>query len=260
MAKKAVRQTFGDAAPVARATFTVDAPRVCYFVDPQGNFVREAWGFPDTVNAGTHVLPIDCTWDPPSGIVRPGYIELYDRATRTWAFIEDHRGQTVYSITDCTNVQTVSYLGPIAPGWTLIEPSRDAKKFGYHIFIGDSWQLAVDKRDELIQKLKDLYDASTDNKILNGFSYAGKSIKLTSETQRNIQAQWSIRTLVTYPTRIRTVDGTYITITTAEEYNTFFLTGLGYIDTLVQTGWAFKDGLAAKPIAELFAIFTLLNE
>ena len=70
--------------------------------------------YPDTHESLTVI-------EPPKA--QAGYARMFDRKTQTWSQVEDHRGQTVYSIVSRAR-QEVRDLGPIPDGWTLEEPGE----------------------------------------------------------------------------------------------------------------------------------------
>ena len=249
-----VPMPFAEQAPVPNTT-------MCYAVDAAGIFIRTAHAFEDPSNPGSFILPSDSSWDAPPTDVPVGSIAVLDFTTRVWGIVEDHRGQTVYDINNCRNSQVITELGPIGAEWTLVAPDADALQYGYHEFDGEAWQINESQRSEIIRWAKDVYDAGTDDKILNGFMYEGKNLKLTAETQRNINACDTIRDEVSYPQPIKMADDTFISLATAEDFHTFYMAGVTYVNTLLQTGWAFKASLADKTTTEIFDIVVaLLNQ
>lgn len=60
-------------------------------------------------------------------------------------YVEDHRGKTIYDISDCTVSKTVTKLGEIEVGFTLSKPSS---QFDIWDNTNDNWQLDTQKKYE----------------------------------------------------------------------------------------------------------------
>lgn len=54
-----------------------------------------------------------------------------------WTLEEDHRGETVYSITDAKS-STVDYIGPVRDGYTSISPSGPYQKWNGKTWVTDT--------------------------------------------------------------------------------------------------------------------------
>lgn len=86
-----------------------------------GEFLGDALADPSPAETGAFLLPAFST-----PIVPPGSQEGYVRCfvNGAWIFVEDHRGQTIYS-TDTASPMIVGILGPIPGGYTDLIPCTD---------------------------------------------------------------------------------------------------------------------------------------
>lgn len=107
-------------------------------------------------------------------------------------------------------------------------------------------------RETLLDALRKRIDDATDRAILTGFRYQGIGFKLSLENQMNYKAEVELRDSLTYPHRIKTIDG-YYDIESAEEYRLFYLAGVAFIRSTIEAGWAQKDALEQLADAELLA-------
>ncbi len=107
-------------------------------------------------------------------------------------------------------------------------------------------------RAELIEILRARIDAKTDAEIIGGFVFEGKRFKLSLENQFNYKAEVELADQLTYPHRIKSIDG-YFDVPDAAAYRRFYLAAVGYIRATVETGWAAKDELDDLTDAELAA-------
>lgn len=100
-------------------------------------------------------LPAYCTdIEPPE--VSNGSVAVFDATDRKWSVIEDHRGMTVYDISDGNPVY-ISSLGPLADNLTCVSPDGEFKKWD-----GNKWI----KDDEAEKKVKLREAETTKNNLM----------------------------------------------------------------------------------------------
>ncbi|EFB6855789.1 tail fiber assembly protein [Escherichia coli] len=99
----------------------------CYYYDA---VTAEYMGWSDEyINIGVSMPGNSTDIDPGDEI--SGEIAVFENGQ--WVFYEDHRGETVYSITNASS-STVDYIGPIKDGYTTITPSTPYDKWD-----GEKW-------------------------------------------------------------------------------------------------------------------------
>ncbi len=150
--------------------------------------------------------------------------------------------------TNPANLDYQEYLEWVAEG---NEP-RPQQPSAYHKWSDTSNEYVADtsKKQEVLELLKAKIDAETDENILNGFLYEDKSVKLSLENQMNYKAEYDMRELLNYPHKIK-AGNEYVMLQGADEYAAFYIAGVQYIRTCIETGWAEKDALDSKTTAEL---------
>lgn len=153
------------------------------------------------------------------------------------------------------------YIGDMRPGDRAATPS-EIKRYTnipeklpeFHIWSDEADDYVPDelKRDALLEMAKGRIDAATDARILTGFQFSGRNFKLTIENQINFQTECSLRDMLTYPHRVKAIDG-YFDFESAEQYRLFYLAGIAFIRQAVEAGWAQKDALNNLSTAELIS-------
>lgn len=113
-------------------------------------------------------------------------------------------------------------------------------------------------RAELLELLKNKIDAETDKTILTGFQFNGQAFKLSLENQMNFKTECELRENLTYPHKIKTVDG-YYELQNAEEYRLLYLAAVAFIRQTIEIGWTKKDNLDAMSDEELVTLLEDIN-
>lgn len=112
------------------------------------------------------------------------------------------------------------------------------------------WEISDLRRNELITAIRANIDADTDAKILNDFKIEGKGFKLSLENQMNYKAEHELRDALTYPHKVKSIDG-YHQFQDAAEYHLFYLSAVAFIRTTIEAGWDAKDALEGLTTEEL---------
>ena len=120
----------------------------------------------------------------------------------------------------------------------------------YHKWNGTEWVPDTSRKQEILAKLEALINAATDQTILSGFSYNGHNFKLSLENQINYKTECELRENLTYPHKIKTIDG-YYEMQDASEYLAMYLAAVAFIRQAIETGWAQKDAIQNKTTTEL---------
>lgn len=93
------------------------------------------------------------------------------------------------------------------------------------------------------------YNKQIDRKILSGFVWNGIPVWLSSENQFNYKAAYDLAMQTqgaTLPITFKLGDSynpIYYTFSTVEEFSTFYMSAIGYINTCLSEGWAEKDAI-----------------
>lgn len=113
-------------------------------------------------------------------------------------------------------------------------------------------------RKPSLEEIKELVvtaiNARTEEKILNGFEWAGKSVYLSKENQLNFAAIERSEG-VTYPLSIKVsedADGSaeYMTFATKQDFVEFSQAASLYVLSCVQEGWTEKDSVDWDKLSE----------
>ena len=106
-------------------------------------------------------LPANST-DISPGEIPSGYAAVFNSAENEWAFIEDHRGETVYnSVTGEANF--ISVLGPLPENTVTVAPSGNYQKWN-----GNEWVT-----DEVAQRAAIIAEAANQkNKLMQNAASA----------------------------------------------------------------------------------------
>lgn len=72
---------------------------------------------------------------------RPGYAICWDGDNSLWEYIEDNRGQIIYSMSDASLQTVVSTIGPVPDGYTLLVPATV-----WDVFTDGKWVTSTEKR------------------------------------------------------------------------------------------------------------------
>jgi len=103
------------------------------------------------------------------------------------------------------------------------------------------------------------FAGKVDAVILTGFEYAGNKFKLSLENQINYKAECELRETLTYPHRVKTLDG-YYDFQNAADYYAFYLAGIQFIRQTIEQGWTQKDALDLHSTEELIKSLKLKVE
>ena len=123
----------------------------------------------------------------------------------------------------------------------------------YHKWSGSAWIVDTSKKQEVITVLTARIDNEMEAKILSDFEFAGKKFYLDDKNQFKYKAEYDIRENLTYPHRVKCVDG-YYDIQTAEEHQAWYLGGLQFVRACEVTAWSEVDALQNKTTAELIEL------
>lgn len=101
-------------------------------------------------------------------------------------------------------------------------------------------------KDEILSIIKSQINADTDEKILHGFSWSGKPVKIDAETQSNItglMANLPYLPQSSFPLRFKLgeyPDGTpsFHEFASAEEFSQFSMAGVSFKTECYNEGWA----------------------
>ncbi|HGW4609244.1 TPA: tail fiber assembly protein [Enterobacter chengduensis] len=103
----------------------------CFYYDPEKG---EYSGWSDEyINLGVSMPGYSTDKDPGEEV--SGKVAVFTDGE--WTQEEDHRGETVYSITDA-KASTVDYIGPINAGYTGISPSGPYQKWNGKTWVTDA--------------------------------------------------------------------------------------------------------------------------
>lgn len=215
-----------------------------YSYNRNGEYIGIGIARPSPLEPNIFLLPALATFlDPPA--TQNNEVAIF--ANGRWSTIPDFRGQTIYS----NNAQNkvIEDIGEIPEGWTLTAPPSQ-----YHKLNADKeWVPDTTKKQELITAIRANIDAETDAKILNDFKIEGKGFKLSLENQMNYKAEHELRDVLTYPHKVKSIDG-YHQFQDAAEYHLFYLSAVAFIRSTIEAGWNAKDALESKTTAELINI------
>jgi hypothetical protein len=138
------------------------------------------------------------------------------------------------------------------PSGAVITPDAGKKPSPYHEWSGSAWVVDTSKKQEVIAVLTARIEMKKEAAILNDFEFAGKKFSLSEKTKFEYKAEYDIREYLTYPHRVKCVDG-YYDIQTAEEHQTWYLAGLQFIRSCTEVSWNEVDALQDKTTEELIA-------
>lgn len=122
--------------------FTTEAGYIeQYFYNVEtGEYSRHTNGY---LPQGVSLPPNATTLKPDATLI--GYVSVWDG--EKWVSIEDHRGQTVYRISDKVLGEWL-ILGPVDDGiWTLLKPNANTDKWD-----GEKWVNDPEAVDKLIEE------------------------------------------------------------------------------------------------------------
>lgn len=174
--------------------------------------------------------------------------------------------RTTLNLVQVANISDLSRLGPSVSEW-IINPDLSAvgsvpKKY---------WKLTGDFITEMSQPEKDVVDATnfseqnpvryeaidsrTSELIAQGFAFPpdGYIFSLSMESQANIHGIFTARNLegVTYPIHLLSLDEQgSVNLQNATDVEAFFLTAVGTIRALKDSGAALKDQVTASTTVE----------
>ena len=150
-----------------------------------------------------------------------------------------------------TEYEGVWYFNPQG---AVIIPDLPAKPSKYHKWNGTEWIPDTTKKQELITAIRAKIDADTDAKILNDFKFEGVGFKLSLENQMNYKAEHELRDTLTYPHKVKSIDG-YHQFQDATEYHHFYLSAVAFIRSTIEAGWDAKDALEGMTTEELIDLY-----
>lgn len=93
--------------------------------------------------------------------------------------------------------------------------------------------------ESLIMQSNNSINSQTDRKILNDFEYNGNKFYLTMENQFNFKNLYDLRFVREYPVMVKTATG-FMQLNNSTEVETFYLTGVKFIETCLEEGWQKK--------------------
>jgi len=105
--------------------------------------------------------------------------------------------------------------------------------------------------EELKADIEALVNGITDGNILNGFTWSGKPVYLSTENQMNFKAAYDLAVQTegaTLPLKMKLgedADGNavYHTFTALSAFTDFYTKAVAYIQSALQEGWTEKDGV-----------------
>jgi hypothetical protein len=99
-------------------------------------------------------------------------------------------------------------------------------------------------------------DARTDELVLNGFVYGGKTFSLEPDAKTLWLGMVVAKDMLTYPVRCNTVDDEdYVDLVDADAIVAFYATAMGMVKALEDSGTVLKDQVrAATTMAEVEAV------
>lgn len=119
---------------------------------------------------------------------------------------------------------------------------------------GYNWRKYYDHKpteSELKADIETLINGITDGNILNGFTWNGKPVYLSTENQMNFKAAYDLAVQTegeTLPLKMKLgedEDGNavYHTFTALSAFTDFYTKAVAYIQAALQEGWTEKDGI-----------------
>lgn len=171
-------------------------------------------------------------------------VALWDNG---WRIIKNYRGKKVYNL-ELQRIEIINDLGEL--------PEHVIDSFPpspYHMWNGTDWVPNPARRADMIQLLKSRINTETDKTILSSFQFNQTAFKLSLENQMNFKTECELRENLTYPHKIKTVDG-YYELQNAEEYRLLYLAAVAFIRQTIETGWEQKDELSSKSLEELIEL------
>lgn len=102
---------------------------------------------------------------------------------------------------------------------------------------------------ELKTEILALVDANTDERILQGYSYDGKLVWLSSENQFNYKAAYDLAVQTdgaSLPFKIKVGSSSapsYISFSDVATFREFYVAALSHIQQCLEEGWTEKDGI-----------------
>lgn len=100
-------------------------------------------------------LPADCTDIAPPDIPE-GHVAIFDADSQSWALVEDHRGQTVYS-TENRQAMFISTPGPLPENTTCLVPEA-----AWMVWDGEKW---VEDPEALAQAMQARAEAERQRRL-----------------------------------------------------------------------------------------------
>ena len=212
-----------------------------YSYNRNGEYVGTGIARPSPLEPNIFLLPALATFvEPPA--TQNNEVAIF--ANGRWSTIPDYRGQTAYSSNGQKKV--VTDIGELSENWTLTAPPSQWHKLNAE----NEWVLDTTKKQELITAIRANIDADTDAKILNDFKIEGVGFKLSLENQMNYKAEYELRDVLTYPHKVKSIDG-YHQFRDAAEYHLFYLSAVAFIRSTIEAGWDAKDALEGLTTEEL---------
>ncbi|MDG2959896.1 hypothetical protein P7L91_03440 [Bisgaard Taxon 10/6] len=128
-----------------------------YVIDEQGIFSHAEEQF---ISAGCGLSANSVLTEPKPA--KQGFAVQY--VAGKWQYVEDHRGETVYSTTDKTAL-TITELGEIPENYTALAPICENCEWN-----GEGWQVSAEKQAELKAKKLQQFITAIDNKAASIYS------------------------------------------------------------------------------------------
>jgi hypothetical protein len=130
-------------------------------------------------------------------------------------------------------------------GITYTNDENLLKEYGFEKYVYVEPKKSL---ETLINESNDAINASTDEKILNGFTFDGHEFYLTMENQTNFANMFIAREYLEYPQKVKTKTG-FMELPDADEVGAFYLAGVYFIKQCIEAGWVEKTE-AEKQIRE----------
>lgn len=164
-----------------------------------------------------------------------------------WELVDNQRGKQIWNTNNPGETKLIDADNVLSEGWTLLEYQK------YHKWSGSAWIVDTDKKQIVIAVLAARIDNEMETKILNDFEFSGKMFYLDDKNQFKYKAEYDIRENLTYPHRVKCVNG-YYDIQTVEEHQGWYLGGLQFVRACEVAAWNEIDALQNKTTAELIEL------
>lgn len=125
-------------------------------------------------------LPACSTLEPPPE-KNEGYTVCRNSAGTAWEQVEDHRGKTLYRMSDQTQV-VMSVPGEVPEGYTLLAPDS-----AYDVWHGSSWVTDNDKKNAALAAMVAQQKASLLSRANDEIAWLQDAVDLNQATESETQ-------------------------------------------------------------------------